>query len=76
MSTLLYPVSVIDYPDEDGQPMAESDFQRTPLIYAVESLRIYFQESQRQAEARAEREAAQRRLLEARLAELEAQLRR
>ncbi|HOW76203.1 MAG TPA: Uma2 family endonuclease [Candidatus Competibacteraceae bacterium] len=44
MSTLLYPVSVIDYPDEDGQPMAESDFQRTPLIYAVESLRIYFQD--------------------------------
>ena len=76
MSTLLYPVSVIDDPDEDGQPMAESDFQRTPLIYAVESLWIYFQEAQRQAEARAEREAAQRRLLEARLAELEAQLRR
>jgi Uma2 family endonuclease len=44
MSTLLYPVSVIDYPDEDGQPMAESDFQRTPLIYAVDSLRIYFQD--------------------------------
>jgi len=44
MSTVFYPASVIDYPDSDGQPMAESDFQRTPLIYAVESLRIYFQD--------------------------------
>ena len=76
MSAYAFPFTEIEYPDSDGLPMAESDFQRTPLIYAVESLRIYFQEAQRQAEARAEREAAQRRLLEARLAELEAQLRR
>lgn len=44
MSTVFHPVDRIDYPDSDGQPMAESDFQRTPLIYAVESLRIYFQD--------------------------------
>lgn len=32
----------IEYPDSDGQPMAESDFQREPLIYAVEALTIFF----------------------------------
>ena len=26
----------VDYPSSDGRPMAESDFQRTPLIYAVD----------------------------------------
>ncbi len=31
------------YPDSDGEPMAESDFQRKPLIYAIEALSIYFQ---------------------------------
>lgn len=40
MAILLYPISVIDYPDGNDQPVAESDFQRTPPIYAVESLRI------------------------------------
>lgn len=44
MSSVLFPADVIDYPDSDGQPMAESDFQREPLIYAVESLRIYFRD--------------------------------
>jgi Uma2 family endonuclease len=34
----------IHYPDSDGQPMAESDFQRKVLIYAVEALSIYFQD--------------------------------
>jgi Uma2 family endonuclease len=43
MSTAFHPAHAIDYPDADGQPMAESDFQREPLIYAVEALRIYFQ---------------------------------
>ena len=43
MSTVFHPAYAIDYPDSDGQPMAESDFQREPLMYAVESLRIYFQ---------------------------------
>jgi Uma2 family endonuclease len=33
----------IEYPDSDGEPMAESDFQRKPLTYAVEALSIYFQ---------------------------------
>ncbi len=32
----------IIYPSSDGLPMAESDFQRGPLTYAVEALRIYF----------------------------------
>jgi Uma2 family endonuclease len=34
----------IEYPDTDGLPMAESDFQRQYLTYAVEVLRIYFQD--------------------------------
>lgn len=38
-----HPGASIHYPDADGKPMAESDFQREPLIYAVEALRIYFQ---------------------------------
>ncbi|MCL1462948.1 Uma2 family endonuclease [Argonema galeatum] len=33
----------IEYPDEDGKPMAESDQARNYLTYAVEVLRIYFQ---------------------------------
>jgi Uma2 family endonuclease len=32
------------YPESDGEPMAETDFQREPLTYAVSSLRLYFQE--------------------------------
>lgn len=34
----------IEYPSEDGELMAESDFQRKPLTYAVETLDVYFQE--------------------------------
>ena len=33
----------IEYPDSDGQPMAESEFQFNPIVYAVGSLRIHFQ---------------------------------
>ncbi len=33
----------IEYPDSDGQPMAESDFQFEPLSYAVQSLKVHFQ---------------------------------
>ncbi len=33
----------IHYPSSDGMPMAESDFQREPLSYAVQALRVYFQ---------------------------------
>lgn len=36
------PSNEIIYPSEDGKPMAESDFQRLPLTYAIESLRKYF----------------------------------
>lgn len=32
----------IFYPDTDGKPMAESDFQRNPLIYCVQSLKERF----------------------------------
>ncbi len=32
----------VEYPDTDGLPMAESDFQRKPLTYAVEALDLYF----------------------------------
>ena len=34
----------VGYPSEDGEPMAESDFQREPLMYAVEALGAYFQQ--------------------------------
>jgi Uma2 family endonuclease len=33
----------IYYPDTDGLPVAESDFQLRPLIYAIDALRAYFQ---------------------------------
>ena len=32
----------VDYPSSDGKPMAESDFQRIPLTYAVDRLRYHF----------------------------------
>ena len=35
--------TVIHYPDTDGLPVAESDFQLGPLIYAIDALRAYFQ---------------------------------
>ena len=38
------PFMIIDYPSSDGLPMAESDFQRKYLIYAVEALELYFQD--------------------------------
>jgi Uma2 family endonuclease len=34
----------IFYPESDGEPMAETDFQREPLTYAVSSLRLHFQD--------------------------------
>ena len=33
----------IYYPDTDGLPLAESDFQLGPLMYAIDALRAYFQ---------------------------------
>ena len=42
-SSLSAPVAVaVDYPSSDGKPMAESDFQLIPLIYAVDRLRHHF----------------------------------
>ncbi|MBW4614307.1 MAG: Uma2 family endonuclease [Desmonostoc vinosum HA7617-LM4] len=38
-----YPITPIEYPDEDGKPLAEGDFQRKYLLYAVDVLGIYFQ---------------------------------
>jgi Uma2 family endonuclease len=35
--------TAIYYPDTDGLPVAESDFQLGPLIYAIDALRVYFQ---------------------------------
>ena len=34
----------LDYPDSDGQPMAESEFQLNPIMYAVGALRSHFQD--------------------------------
>ena len=39
----LSPVMTVVYPDTDGLPMAETDFQRKPLTYAVDALDIYFE---------------------------------
>jgi Uma2 family endonuclease len=36
--------TLIEYPDTDGLPVAESDFQLMPLLYAVGALGIYFQD--------------------------------
>ncbi len=44
-SSLSAPVAAaVDYPSSDGKPMAESDFQLHPLIYAVDRLRRYFRD--------------------------------
>ena len=34
----------LDYPDSDGLPMAESEFQFNPIVYAVGALRNHFQD--------------------------------
>jgi Uma2 family endonuclease len=36
------PLDEVYYPETDGEPMAESDFQRNPLIYAVKALEFHF----------------------------------
>jgi Uma2 family endonuclease len=41
-STLVTPDIV--YPDSDGQPMAETDFQRDVMTYAIEALKIRFRQ--------------------------------
>lgn len=44
--SLDYPVRKIEYPDEDGQPVAEGDAQRQYLLDCVQILGIYFQNRQ------------------------------
>ena len=38
ISAPLAPAATIDYPSSDGKPIAESDTQRIPLMYAVDRL--------------------------------------
>ena len=42
-NSVLAPVT-IDYPSSDGKPVAESDFQFTPLSYARDCLRLHFRD--------------------------------
>ena len=42
LSAPLTAAATVDYPSSDGRPMAESDFQRIPLTYAVDRLRCHF----------------------------------
>ena len=44
MSAYAFPLTEIEYPESDGLPMAESDFQLKYLIYAVEALRGHFRD--------------------------------
>lgn len=67
MSSVLAPVA-IEYPSTDGEPVAESDFQRD---YARAAAEARFREEV----AARQREAAARAAAEARAAELEALLR-
>ena len=34
--------ATVDYPCSDGRPIAESDFQLEPLVYAITALRTHF----------------------------------
>ncbi len=36
----------IEYPESDGQPMAETEHQLWPLMYAIEALKLHFQDRQ------------------------------
>lgn len=42
MASIPDPLDTIVYPDTDGRPVAESDFQREPLLYAVSALRHWY----------------------------------
>lgn len=44
MSSAMAASVVVKYPDSDGKPVAESDFQLNELIYAREGLRIYYRD--------------------------------
>ena len=39
--------ATVDYPFSDGRPMAESDFQLKPLLYALTALRTHFHRHER-----------------------------
>ncbi len=43
-ASLLLAPERVEYPSSDGQPMAETGHQRTPLTYAVEALRHHFRD--------------------------------
>lgn len=45
MTTIVeyYPIAPIEYPEEDGKLMAESDQSRYYLSYATEVLKVNFQ---------------------------------
>ena len=42
-STMIGTLSDLDYPDSDGKPLAETEFQFNPIVYAVSALRVHFQ---------------------------------
>ena len=42
MSTSVPPPAAIDYPDSDGRPMAENDWQLAVILYAVGALKARF----------------------------------
>jgi Uma2 family endonuclease len=42
MTDTNHPLTLVEYPDSDGEPTTESDPTRDYLIYAVEALDIYF----------------------------------
>ncbi|MGB3404378.1 MAG: Uma2 family endonuclease [Microcoleaceae cyanobacterium] len=44
MKTSIPIIPEIDYPESDGEPMAESDPTRDYLIYAVEALKYYYKD--------------------------------
>jgi Uma2 family endonuclease len=43
ISNDLKPISIIEYPDEDFEPMPEGDKQRRNLSYTTEALRLWFE---------------------------------
>ena len=42
MSTTVLPRPEIDYPSSDGKPMADNDWQRNAMMYAIGALRVHF----------------------------------
>ena len=42
MSASVPPPAAIDYPDSDGRPMSENDWQRNVIVYALNMLRTRF----------------------------------